>query len=179
MLGSHLVQFPLVWWLTETTGSATALAVATMMALLPQVFFSPIAGALVDRWNRRKVMMVADGVIALVVVVLAVLYALDAVQVWHIYLLMLIRAAGGAFHWPAMQASTTLMVPEKHLSRVVGLNQTLSGMANIVSPPLAALLFSILPMQSILAIDVGTAALAITPLFFIYVPQPERKETPE
>lgn len=95
MLGSHLVQFALVWWLTETTGSATALAVATMMALLPQVFFSPIAGALVDRWNRRKVMMVADGVIALALVVLAVLYALDAVQVWHIYLLMLIRAAGG------------------------------------------------------------------------------------
>lgn len=179
MLGSHLVQFALVWWLTETTGSATALAVATMMALLPQVFFSPIAGELVDRWNRRKVTMVADGVIALAVVVLAVLYALDAVQVWHIYLLMLIRAAGGAFHWPAMQASTTLMVPEKHLWRVAGLNQTLSGMANIVSPPLAALLFSILPMQSILAIDVGTAALAVTPLFFIYVPQPERKETPE
>jgi len=102
LLGSHLVQFALVWWLTETTGSATALAVATMMALLPQVFFSPIAGALVDRWNRRMVMMVADGVIALAVVVLAVLYALDAVQVWHIYLLMLIRAAGGAFHWPAM-----------------------------------------------------------------------------
>lgn len=97
MLGSHLVQFALVWWLTETTGSDTALAVATMMALLPQVFFSPIAGALVDRWNRRMLMMVADGV-----VVLAVLYALDAVQVWHIYLLMLIRAAGGAFHWPAM-----------------------------------------------------------------------------
>lgn len=71
------------------------------------------------------------------------------------------------------------MVLEKHLSRVAGLNQTLSGMANILSPPLAALLFSILPMQSILAIDVGTAALAITPLFFIYVPQPERKETPE
>ena len=98
MLGSHLLHFALVWWLTETTGSATALAVATMMALLPQVFFSPIAGELVDRWNRRKVRMVADGVIALPVVVLAVPYALDAVQVWHIYLLMLIRAAGGAFH---------------------------------------------------------------------------------
>ena len=176
LLGSQLVQFALVWWLTQRTGSATVLAIATMMAVLPQVFLSPIAGALIDRWNRRLVMMVADSVIALAVVVLAVLYALDAVQVWHIYLLMLVRAAGGAFHWPAMKASTTLMVPEKHLSRIAGLNQTLFGVANIASPPLGALLLSTLPMQGILAIDVGTAALAIVPLFLIHIPQPERKE---
>ena len=136
------MQFALVWWLTETTGSATVLAFASIVAVLPRVFLGPIAGALVDRWNRRLVMMVADSVIALAVVVLAVLYALDAVQIWHIYLLMFIRAAGGAFHWPAMQASTTLMVPERHLSRVAGLNQTLNGVANILSPPLGALLFS-------------------------------------
>lgn len=173
------MQFALVWWLTETTGSATVLAFASIMAVLPQVFLSPIAGALVDRWDRRLVMMVADSVIALAVVVLAVLYALDAVQIWHIYLLIFIRAAGGAFHWPAMQASTTLMVPEKHLSRVAGLNQTLFGAANIVAPPLGALLFSILPIQGILAIDVGTAVLAIVPLLFIAIPQPERKEAAE
>jgi DHA3 family macrolide efflux protein-like MFS transporter len=179
LLGSQLVQFALVWWLTQTTGSATVLAIATMMAVLPQVFLSPIAGALVDRWNRRLVMIIADSVIALAIVVLAVLYALDAVQVWHIYLLTLIRAAGGAFHWPAMQASTTLMVPQKHLSRIAGLNQALFGVANIASPPLGALLLSILPMQGILAIDVGTATLAIVPLLFVTIPQPERKETPE
>lgn len=179
LLGSQLVQFALVWWLTQTTGSATVLAIATMMAVLPQVFLSPVAGALIDRWNRRMVMMIADGVIALAVVVLAVLYALDAVQVWHIYLLMLVRAAGGAFHWPAMKASTTLMVPERHLSRIAGLNQTLFGVANIASPALGALLLSALPMQGILAIDVGTAALAIAPLFLIHIPQPERKEMQE
>ncbi len=177
LIGSNLVQFALVWWLTESTGSATILAFASIVAVLPQVFLGPIAGALVDRWNRRLVMMVADSVIALAVVVLAVLYALDAVQIWHIYLLMFIRAAGGAFHWPAMQASTTLMVPEKHLSRVAGLNQTLFGVANIVAPPLGALLFSILPMQGILAIDVGTAVLAIVPLLFVAIPQPEQKGT--
>ena len=133
LIGSNLVQFALVWWLTETTGSATILAVASIMAVLPQVFLGPIAGALVDRWNRRLVMIVADSVIALAVVVLAVLYALDAVQTWHIYVLMFIRAAGGAFHWPAMRASTSLMVPQKHLSRIAGLNQALFGVANIVS----------------------------------------------
>ncbi len=177
LLGSQLVQFALVWWLTKTTGSATVLAFATTMALLPQIFLSPFAGALVDRWNRRRVLMVADGAIALATVLLAALYAMDVVQVWHIYALMLIRSAGGAFHWPAMQASTTLMVPEKHLSRIAGLNQTLFGIANIAAPPLGALLLEILPMQGILAIDVGTAMLAIAPLFFIHIPQPEPTDT--
>ena len=175
LLGSHLVQFALVWWLTMTTGSATVLAFATLVALLPQIFLSPFAGALVDRWNRRLVLMVADAGIALATVVLAVLYASGVVQVWHVYALMLIRAAGGAFHWPTMQASTTMMVPERHLSRIAGLNQTLFGIANIAAPPLGALLLAVLPMQGILAIDVGTAIVAIAPLLFIAIPQPERK----
>lgn len=174
LLGSELVQFALVWWLTTTTGSATVLALATMMAVLPRIFVSPVAGALVDRWNRRLVMMVADGLSALTVIVLAVLFAFDAVQVWHIYVVMFVRAACGAFHWPAMQASTTLMVPEKHLARVAGLNQALQGMGAIAAPPLGALLLQVLPMQGVLAVDVVTAALAIAPLFFVFVPQPKR-----
>ncbi len=106
LLGSQLVQFALVWHLTRTTGSATVLAFAMMMAILPQVLISPLAGALVDRWNRRVVMIVADGSIALVTLLLAVLFATGAAQIWHIYAVMFIRATGGAFHWPAMQAST-------------------------------------------------------------------------
>ncbi len=179
LLGSSLVQFALVWYLTRTTGSATVLAVATMMALLPQIVIGPVAGALVDRWNRRVVMIVADSAIALATALLAVLYALDVVQVWHIYLLMFVRAVGGAFHWPAMQASTSLMVPEKHLSRVAGMNQALWGLASIVSPPLGALLIGVLPMQGVLAIDVSTALIAIGPLLFIAVPQPVRQKTPD
>jgi DHA3 family macrolide efflux protein-like MFS transporter len=174
LLGSELVQFALVWWLTTATGSATVLALATMMAVLPRVFVSPIAGALVDRWNRRLVMMGADSLSALAVIVLAVLFAFDAVQVWHIYVVMFVRASCGAFHWPAMQASTTLMVPEKHLARVAGLNQALQGIGAIAAPPLGALLLQVLPMQAVLAVDVATAVLAIAPLFFVFVPQPER-----
>ena len=174
LLGSELVQFALVWWLTTTTGSATVLALATMMAVLPRVFVSPVAGALIDRWNRRWIMMAADGVSALAVVALGALFALDAVQIWHIYTLMFVRSACAAFHWPAMQASTSLMVPEKHLSRVAGLNQALQGLGMIAAPPLGALLLELLPMQGILAVDVATAILAIAPLVFIQVPQPER-----
>jgi DHA3 family macrolide efflux protein-like MFS transporter len=179
LLGSELVQFALVWWLTTTTGSATVLALATMMAVLPRVFVSPVAGALVDRWNRRSIMMAADGISAMAVVALGVLFALDAVQVWHIYTLMFIRSACAAFHWPAMQASTSLMVPEKHLSRVAGLNQALQGLGMIAAPPLGALLLELLPMQGILAVDVATAILAIVPLLFIRVPQPVRAPASE
>lgn len=174
LLGSQLVQFALVWWLTQTTGSATVLAIATLVALLPQVFIGPLAGVLVDRWSRRKVMIIADTLIAVSTLALGVLFWLGQAQVWHVYLLMFLRAVLGGFHWPAMQASTSLMVPKEHLSRIQGLNQVLNGAMNIFAAPLGALLLILLPMQGVLAIDVVTALIAVLPLLFIAVPQPER-----
>ncbi|MBN1679757.1 MAG: MFS transporter [Anaerolineae bacterium] len=179
LLGSSLVQFALVWWLTEKTGSATVLATASLAALLPQVVFSPFAGALVDRWNRRLIMIVADSGIALVTLGLIGLFAADMAQVWHIYVIMMIRSVGGAFHWPAMQASSSLMVPKQHLSRVAGFNQTLQGGIGIIAPPLGALLIEALPMQTVLSIDVITAAIAVSPLLLIAIPQPERSTAPD
>lgn len=175
LLGSMLVQFALVWWLTDRTGSATVLATAALFAMLPQILLTPIAGALVDRWNRRTVMIAADGLTALAAVGLALLFAADRVQPWHVYVIMCIRAAGTSFHWPAMQASTSLMVPPEHLTRVAGANQTLNGAMTIFTPPLGALLLDVLPVQGVLAIDVITAGLAILPLFFVDIPQPERR----
>jgi MFS transporter, DHA3 family, macrolide efflux protein len=128
---------------------------------------------MVDRWSRRAVMMLSDGTVALTTLALAGLFLVGRAEIWHIYLAMLIRAAAGSFHWPAMQASTSLMVPKEHLSRVQGINQVLMGGMNIASAPLGALLLEVLPMQSILAIDFGTALLAILPLIFIAVPQPQ------
>jgi DHA3 family macrolide efflux protein-like MFS transporter len=174
LLGSQLVQFALIWWLTKTTGSATVLAVASLVGLLPQVILGPVIGAFVDRWNRRVTMIVADTIIASATIVLAVLFALGSVDIWQVYLLMFIRSLAGGFHWPAMQASTSLMVPEEHLSRVQGLNQMLQGGLNIISAPFGALLIEFLPMQGVLAVDVSTAALAIATLFFISIPQPAR-----
>ncbi len=177
LFGSSLVGFALVWWLTAETGSATILALGTLFSLLPQIALGPLAGTLVDRWNRRRVTLVADSLIALATLLLAALFASGGAQTWHVLALMLIRAAGGAFHWPAMQASTTLMVPDKHLARVAGLNQTLQGLQSIVSPPVGALLYAVLPLPGILLIDVGTALLAIAPLLVIDIPQPERPPT--
>ena len=173
LVGSQIVQFALVWYLTEQTGSATVLATATLVAMLPMIVFGPFAGALVDRWNRRLVMIAADGAVALASLWLAYMFWIDAVQVWQVYLIMFIRALGGSFHWPAMQASTTLMVPEKHLTRVAGMNQTLYGALNIVGPALGALAMALMPLSAVMMVDVSTALLAILPLLFVVVPQPE------
>jgi DHA3 family macrolide efflux protein-like MFS transporter len=175
LVGSALVQFALVWWLTVKTGSATILATATLAALLPQIVLGPFVGALVDRGNRRVIMIVADASIALVTGVLMALFALDLVQVWHIYVVMFLRSLGGAFHYPAMASSTSLMVPSQHLARVAGMNQTLQGIVNIIAPPLGALLLGLMPTQSVLSIDIGTALVAILPLLFIAIPQPVRQ----
>jgi len=175
LFGSHIVQFALVWWLTERTGSATVLATASLFGMLPQILLSPFAGALVDRWNRRIVMMVADSAIAALTLGLAFLFYTGHVQVWHIYVIMLLRSAGGAFHWPAMQASTSLMVPKEHLTRVGGLNQTLSGLIGIAAPPLGAMLLQVVPVWGVLLVDVCTAFLAVPPLFFVRIPQPKRR----
>jgi len=179
LIGSQLVQFALVWWLTTTTGSATVLATATLVAIIPQVLIGPFAGPLIDRFSRRKVMIIADGGIALASAALGYLFFAGIAQVWHIYVIMVIRAIGGGFHWPAMSASTTLMVPDKHLTRIAGLNQTMQGATNIVAPPLGAILLSLLPMYGILGIDVFTATIAIVPLFFVPIPQPAVAEGEE
>ena len=174
LFGSRLVQFTLVWWLTQESGSASVLALASIMALLPQVIVGPFAGSLVDRWSRRLLLIVSDGMIALLIVLLALLYSWGVVEIWHVYALMLFRALLGAFQWPAFQASTSLMVPKEQLSRVAGFNQSLQGLVSILAPPLGALLFDVLPIEYILAIDVATAFLAISPLLVIAVPQPPR-----
>ncbi|MGB7874729.1 MAG: MFS transporter [Anaerolineales bacterium] len=176
LFGSALVQFALVWYLTRETGSATVLATATLVAMLPQIVLGPFVGALVDRWNRRIIMMVADGGIALATLLLVYLFASGQVQIWHIYVIMMVRSLGQAFHYPAMQASTSLMVPEKHLTRISGANQTLQGAINIIAPPTGALLLELLPIQGVLSIDIVTALLAISPLVFISIPQPDRND---
>jgi len=175
LVGSALVQFALVWWMTRTTGSATVLATATLVALLPQILLGPFVGALVDRWNRRVIMIVADTSIAAATGVLIVLFSTGLVQVWHVYAILLVRSLGGAFHHPAMTASTSLMVPRSQLARVAGMNQTLQGVLSVFSPPLGALIIGLLPMHGVLAIDIGTAALAVLPLLFLAIPNPPRQ----
>ena len=178
LIGSQLVQFALVWYLTIQTGSATILAIASIAAMLPQILLTPIAGAYVDRWKRRHVMIVADALIAACTFVLIVLFALGYVQIWHIIIVLSVRSCFSAFHWPASQAATAMLVPEEHLTRVAGMNQSLQGIANILAPPLAAVLIAFLPIEQVLAFDILTAFLAILPLLFIRFPEPAPKTGP-
>jgi DHA3 family macrolide efflux protein-like MFS transporter len=176
LIGSRALDFALVWWLTQLTGSATVLATATLAIIVPQVILGPLIGAYVDRWNRRLVMILSDTFVALVSLWMAYLFWSDSVALWHIYVAGFVRTVAGLFQWPAMQASTTLMVPEKHLTRVAGLNQTMQGALNVIGPPLGALLLAMLPFQSIMLMDVGTALLAVVPLLFVRIPQPKAAE---
>ena len=171
LLGSALVEFALAWYLTIKTGSATILATAVMVALLPQVILGPFIGPLIDRWNRKRIMIGADLAIALITVGLVLLFYLDTIQVWHIYVAMIARAIGQSFHFPAMQATIPLIVPAKHLVRISGLTQMFQGIINIAAPPAGALLMSILPMQQILSIDIITATLAIGFLAVVTIPK--------
>jgi MFS transporter, DHA3 family, macrolide efflux protein len=169
-----LVQFALIWHLTVTTGSATVLATAVLVGMLPNVLLGPLVGALVDRWDRRRIMLIADGSIALATLIMALLFALDAAATWHIYAVMFIRSLASAFHGNAMIASTSLMAPVEHLARIQGINEMLNGGLHVIAAPLSALLLEVLPLQGFLAIDVVTALFAIAPLLLIRIPQPGR-----
>ncbi len=176
LVGTSLGSFALVWWLTTTTGSATVLATASLAAFAPRILLSPLTGALVDRWNRRWVIVSSDAFIALVSLGLAWLSWTGSLQVWHLYAAAVCRSIGSAFHGPAMNASTSLLVPEKHLSRISGLNLTLSGTLGLAGPMLGALAITLMPLHGVMMIDVVTAAFAIGPVLYFAIPQPRHSE---
>src|ERR1043165_7426551 len=120
LLGSQLVQFAIIWYLTKRTNSATSLAIASLMGLLPQVVLSPFIGTRVDRGNRRFILIVADATVAFATLILVVLFALGRADIWHIYTLLFVRAIAGGFHQSAFGASVVLLVPKDNLSRVHG-----------------------------------------------------------
>lgn len=173
LLGSQMVQFALIWWLTKTTESAIVLTTATLVGMLPSVVLGPFVGALVDRWNRRRILLIADSSIALVTLALAYLFLMGWAQVWMVYVALFLRALGGGFHGPAMTASTSLMVPDEQLTRIQGINQSLYAGLNIISAPLGALLLETISVEGVLGVDVVSALFAVVPLFFIAIPQPE------
>jgi DHA3 family macrolide efflux protein-like MFS transporter len=173
-IGSGLATFALIWWLTDRTGSATVLAMGSLLSMLPAILLGPLTGALVDRWDRRWIMLIADGAIALISLWLAYLFWRESLQIWHVYVIMFARSLGSAFHDPAINASTTMLVPKEKLPRIQGLNSALIGAVNVISPPLGALLINWLPLHWIMGIDVISAIFAMLPLLFIDIPQPER-----
>jgi MFS transporter, DHA3 family, macrolide efflux protein len=177
LVGSALTQFVLIWWITQTTSSTSALAIAGMIALLPQALLGPLGGTVADRFSRRVILMVADTISAACMLVLIWLFQSEQVQLWHIYTMMAIRSSMQAFQQPAAAASTAMLVPNDWISRVAGLNQAVGGMMLIGAPALGALALSLFSFHGALLIDVATALLAVTLLFLFRIPQPQRDAT--
>lgn len=176
-LTSSIVGYAVVFWLSLKTESAEVLAYAMIATLLPQLVLGLFTGVFVDRWNRKRTMILADSFIAVCTAVLCIMFYLDTVTIWQIYLLLILRSAGSAFHTPAMQASVPLLAPESELMRVAGVNQMIFSISNIAGPGLAALLISIMDMTYVLSLDILGALIACTSLLFVTIPNPDKKET--
>ena len=176
ILTSSIVNFAIILWLSFETKSAEVLAFAAIAAMLPQSVLGLFAGIFVDRWMRKRVMIMADSFIAFCTLILAVLFYLDVAKLGHVYILLALRSVGSAFHMPAMQASVPLLAPKSELIRIAGINQIIQSACNIAGPALAALFISFMEMTNILLLDVIGAALACTSLLFVKIPDPENEE---
>ena len=176
ILTSSIVNFAIVLWLSLETGSAEVLAFATMAALLPQSVLGLFTGIFIDRWKRKRVMIMADSFIAFCTLILAVLFYFDLAKISHIYVLLSLRSVGSAFHMPAMQASVPLLAPKSELMRIAGINQVIQSVCNIAGPALAGLFITMMKMTNILLLDVAGAAFACLSLCFVFIPDPSHEE---
>lgn len=173
LIGSQLVNFAIVWWLTTTTGSATVLAGGSIAILLPAALLGPFAGTFIDRFDRRKIMAICDGLIMLGTLVWVVLFWTNTIQVWHIIAVLVISSCLGVVQWSGLQALMSTIVPTEHLQRIQGINTTLRSIITIGAPPLGALLMTLLPIHIVLSVDAITATIGISTLFMIRLPKHE------
>ena len=174
ILSSTVVGYAVIFWLSIETGSATTLAFAAIATLLPQTLRGIFAGVYVDRWDRKRTMILADSFIAFCTLILAGLFWLDIAQIGYVYVLLACRSVGSAFHMPAMQASVPLLAPASELTRVAGINQVIQSICNIAGPALGAMLLGMLNMGAILMLDVAGAVIACASLLFVTIPNPEK-----
>lgn len=175
ILSSSIAQFAVVLWISIETGSAEVLALATIAALLPQILIGPFAGVYVDRWNRKWTMIAADSFVALCSGLIALLFYLDIVELWHLYILIMLRSVGSAFHSPAMKSSIPMLAPESELTRIASVNQTIQAICNICGPVMGAALILHTNMSVVMMLDVAGAILACTALLFVAIPNPEKR----
>ena len=178
-LSSSVVSFAVIFWLSVQTGSAQVLALATISSLLPQLVLGLFTGVLIDRWDRKRTMIVADLYIALLTAVMAVLFYMGAAEIGLIYALLALRSIGSAFHMPAMEASVPLLAPKSELMRVAGINNMIFSVSTIGAPAIAAIFISALDMTWVLMFDVLGALIACTSLLFVKIPNPWDKKTTE
>ncbi|MEG0620576.1 MAG: MFS transporter, partial [Raoultibacter sp.] len=170
ILTSYAAGYAAIWYLTETTGSALILAIASIMAFLPQGILSPFGGVIADKFNRKHVMILADMSVGIVSLALGIIILMGQASVTLIMIMIAARSVGQAFHTPAMTATMPLLVPEKHLVRINSLDQALMSIAGIGGPALGIFLYTTFGFQTVLFLDFGGALIACLGLAAATIP---------
>ena len=174
VLASSMTQFALTIWAYQETGSATALGIINTSFIVPFLLLSPIAGVLVDRHNRKLMMMVSDLTAVTATAGILILNALGILEIWHLYIAAVINGLGNTFQWPAYSAAISTMVPKENYSRANGMMSLIESGPAVLAPILAGILLPIIKLTGILVIDVTTFFVAIFALTLVHVPQPEK-----
>lgn len=172
MTGSGMTRFALTIWVYEQTGSATALAVVAIFSFAPAIILSPIAGAIVDRVSRKKVMIASDFAAGLSTVALLVLYSTGLLQIWHLWAAGFFASAFESFQFPAYSSAITMMIDKKHYTRANSM-LTMVGSASLIIAPIAAgALYYTVGIHRIMLIDIATFVFAIAMLLLVLIPNP-------
>ncbi len=170
LVGSGLTRFTLGIWVYQRTGSVTQLALTFLCTQLPLIVTSPLAGALVDRWNRRWTMILSDSGASLSTLAIVLLFATGHLEIWHIYLATAVSSSFSAFQWPAYSAATTLLVSKRHLGRASGMTQLGRAVAQLISPMLGGLLLVTIELQGVILLDFTTFLFALITLMIVRFP---------
>jgi predicted MFS family arabinose efflux permease len=173
LTGSALTYFALNVWVYDETGSVTLYALIAAFFAIPGIVIAPFAGVVVDRFDRRKIMLVADTASALSSLMVAILLATDSLEIWHIYIVSFVNATGYAFQTPAYMATTSLLVPKKHYARASGLVDLAEAVGYIIAPIAAGTLIIEIGLSGVLLIDVVTFLFALVTLLIVRFPRPE------
>lgn len=173
--GSSLTSFALGVWVYQLTGKVTEFALIGVFAALPSLLVAPLAGALVDRWDRRLSMMLSDGGAAAMTVLLCALLLAGRLELIHIYLAMMVASLFTAFQWPAYAAATTLMVPKHQFGRASGLQQLGHAASQLLAPAAAGFLLIAVRVEGVMLIDVITYGVALATLAWVRIPAPTRE----
>ncbi len=166
MFGSMLVSHAITWHITLQEQSGGLIALFTCAAMLPLVFISPFAGVWADRYNRKLLVNIADGAIALITLVVAIFYRLGFQSVWFLLAAVIARSIGQGVQQPAVGALIPQIVPEEHLTRFNGIQSTAQSLTMFAAPMAAGALLTFMPIETIFFIDVVTAAIGIAVVLF-------------
>ena len=179
MLGSHGVQFALIWWLAEKTSSPLMLGISGFAAYLPMTLFSPLAGIAADRYNRKFISVFSDMGMGSAALIYAVLLYFFDLPVWTVFVMLCVRGIGSTFQQPAIQSIIPQLVPKNQLVKTNGWMQLLNSGSFLLGPVIGASLYAIFPMPIVLMSDVAGAILASIALAVVKIPELEKTEQEE